>query len=75
MTLRYVSAENRDTDDFDVKFSKKEGEAVYDAVTIHGPWATMTQESFRKHGRGRLGVGQGQKYVRQSNGQLHKAEG
>jgi hypothetical protein len=35
----------------------------------------MTQSSFQKYGFGRLGVGFGQKYVRNAAGELHKVEG
>lgn len=77
---RYISAEKMDRDDFQIPFTKKEGEVVYDAATEGrggraGPWATMTQESFELHGLGRLGLGLGQKYVRNAAGELHKVEG
>lgn len=72
---RYVSAENLISDDFGVEFTKKEGELVYDAATIMGPWATMTHASFKKYGRGRLGTGNGQKYQRNAAGELHKVGG
>lgn len=73
--VRYASAEKLKADDFGVPFTFQEGEVVYDAKTIHGPWATMTQTSFEMYGRGKLGLGLGQKYVRQANGELHKVEG
>lgn len=72
---RYLSAEKMSHDDFNVPFTKEEGEVVYDAATRSGPWATMTQESFDMHGLGRLGLGLGQKYVRNAAGELHKVEG
>lgn len=72
---RYLSAEKMDRDDFGIPFTKKEGEVVYDAKMRAGPWATMTEQSFRIHGSGRLGVGLGQKYVRNAAGELHKVEG
>lgn len=73
---RYVSAERMAADDFGRRFTMKEGEVVYDAMTKHrGQWATMTQTSYKAHGAGKLGTGYGQKYVRQANGQLHKVEG
>ena len=78
--VRYLSAENRTHDDFNDKFTMKPGEIVYDAATERpggypGPWATMTQSSYLMYGFGKLGTGYGQKYVRQTNGQLHKVEG
>ena len=76
---RYFQAESMLKDDFNVTFTKKEGELVYDAMTKRadgrgGPWATMTHESFEKHGVG-LGLGRGQKYRRNAAGELHKVGG
>lgn len=76
--VRFLSAEVIDADDFGVPFTKKTGEVVYDAATIYrgGQWATMTQSSYEAHAaKIGLGMGKGQKYVRQENGQLHKVEG
>ncbi len=73
--VRYVSAERMTQDDFGAFFTNKEGELVYDAKTLQGPWATMTEANYRLHGCGRLGVGWGQCYKRQANGQLHKIAG
>ena len=75
MTTRYLSAEDLTEDDFGEAFTLKPGEVIYDAITMCGPWATMTQTSFDLFSRDRLGTGLGQKYVRQDNGQLHKVEG
>lgn len=72
--VRYISAEKRDTDDFNVPFTHKSGEVVYDAKTVMGPWATMTEASFKKYGE-RIGIGFGQKYIRNAAGELHKVEG
>lgn len=72
---RYLSAEKMDKDDFGVPFTKKEGELVYDAKTVHGPWATMTAQSFMSYGVGKLGTGYGQKYKRNEAGELHKIGG
>ena len=75
-TKRYLSAERMAEDDFGVKFTKEKGEVVYDAKTIHGPWATMTHASFVKFGGVTvMGEGRGQKYERQENGELWKVEG
>ena len=73
--VRYLSAEKMSKDDFGDLFTNKPGEVIYDAMTRGGPWVTMTQASFEKHAFGRLGLGFGQKYVRQENGELHKVEG
>ena len=75
MTKRYHSAEDRNADDFGVPFTTKEGEVVYDARTRHGPWACMTEKSWKQHGVGKLGTGYGQKYVRNAEGHLVKSEG
>lgn len=77
---RYLSAEKRHNDDFGDKFTKTAGEVVYDGVTRapngrYGPWACMTQRSFELNGVGKLGLGIGQKYVRNEYGELHKVEG
>ena len=73
---RYLSAEKLSQDDFGDKFTKKPGEVIYDAVTMNGAWATMTQKSYDLYARpGGLGVGKGQKYIRQENKQLVKIEG
>jgi len=73
---RYVSAEKMSKDDFGIPFTHKKGEVVYDAkLAGTTQWATMTQISFDKFGDGRLGLGLGQKYVRNELGELHKMEG
>ena len=72
---RYLSAEKMSKDDFGVEFTNKEGEIVYDAKTRMGLWATMSETSFKKYGKGRLGIGFGQKYRRNDAGELHKVEG
>ena len=69
---RYISAETMTTDDFGNHISKEPGTVVYDAQTIYGgAWATMTEKSWEVHGLGKLGLGWGQKYVRNDVGQLH----
>jgi len=76
---RYVSAETMTFDDFKVPFTHEVGEVVYDAKTIYGSWATMTQKSFESYAhqsvRGNLGTGRGQKYVRNYKGHLVLNEG
>lgn len=73
--VRYISAESKTEDDFGEKFTMKEGEVIYDAATkTFGRWAMMTQQSFDIYGHGKLGVGFGQKYVRDSRGFLLKED-
>lgn len=72
---RYLSAEKMSKDDFGIPFTNQKGEVVYDAKTKMGPWATMTEQSFGLYGFGSLGLGFGQKYVRDENGHLNKVEG
>jgi hypothetical protein len=72
---RYLSAEKLAHDDFEQPFTGAVGEVVYDAATWMGPWATMTEASFAVYGRGKLGLGLGQKYVRNAEGHLVKVEG
>lgn len=76
---RYVSAETMTNDDFEVPFTHEIGEVIYDAKTIYGSWATMTQKSFDKYAhqfaRGNLCTGRGQKYVRNAEGHLVLTEG
>ena len=74
MPKRYFSAEALDSDDFDIPFTHAEGELVYDAKTWDGRWATMTEVSFTNATDGKLGIGYGQKYIRQANGELWLAE-
>lgn len=40
-----------------------------------GPWGLFTPDSWRYYGTGRLGVGWGQRYVRQDDGRWLKVEG
>lgn len=55
-------------------FGRPYGEVMYDAKTRHGPWANMSEESFRLESGtgGRLGIGLGQKYRRQPDGRWLK---
>lgn len=53
-----------DTDDFGQPIWRTVGEALYDAPTTHGPWALMTEASWKHHRRSAsLGTGRGQKYA------------
>jgi len=51
-------------DDFGVEFVDE----FVDGGTKYGPWANMTPASWKKHGIGRLGLGYGQRYKKQSDG-------
>lgn len=74
--MRYLSAEKLDADDFGVKFSKREGEHVYDGrLAMSRQWATMSEASWKARGCGVLGTGCGQKYRRTAEGHLVKVEG
>jgi hypothetical protein len=46
-----------------------------DGKTKNGPWAIMSPTTWSKYGCGRLGVGFGQRYVRQLDGRFKKVEG
>jgi hypothetical protein len=48
---------------------------IIDGKTTYGPWALMTPKSFRLNGVGRLGLGLGQRYVKQPDGRWLKVEG
>lgn len=79
-SIRYISAETLSEDDFGDRITFEVGEVIWDAKTQMGPWATMTQKSFNMNAHKSVrengpGTGRGQKYVRQSNGELHKVDG
>ena len=70
MAVRYLSAENLDSDDFGVPFTQEEGEFVYDGRVKGGTaWATMSEITFEIYGVG-VGLGLGQKYKRNDEGHL-----
>jgi hypothetical protein len=50
---------------------------IIDGRTTYGPWALMTPKSFAKYNgtSGRLGLGLGQRYKKQSDGRWLKVEG
>ena len=58
-------------DDFGHKF----GDTMYDGKTIQGPWANMSENSWRAYGIGKLGLGCGQKYEKQADGRWLKVDG
>jgi hypothetical protein len=61
-------------DDFNIPVNHKPGGIIIDGATTMGPWALMVPESHERHGRG-LGLGRGQKYVKQEDGRWLKVEG
>jgi hypothetical protein len=50
-------------------------EEFIDGKTRAGPWAIMTPRNWRRHGIGDLGIGRGQRYVKQDDGMWLKVEG
>ena len=46
-----------------------------DGKTVMGPWALMTERSFKSFGTGRMGLGYGQEYEKQKDGKWLKVEG
>lgn len=62
-------------DDFGLPYDLEEGGIMYDAKTSQGPWANMTEASFRRYGVGRLGPGFGQQYQMQADGRWLKIAG
>jgi hypothetical protein len=58
-------------DDFGVRYDG----TMIDGRTKDGPWANMTETSWRRHGCGLLGTGHGQKYEQQADGRWLKVEG
>jgi hypothetical protein len=71
MAAKYWLSPLSDTDDFGVPYTA----VMYDAKTRMGPWANMTEESFKQHGYGKLGLGLGQKYAKQADGRWLKVAG
>jgi hypothetical protein len=60
-----------DEDDFGSPIN----EEFIDGKTRMGPWANMSPESWKRFGLGRLGLGLGQRYRKQSDGKWLKIEG
>jgi hypothetical protein len=50
-------------------------DTFYDGKTSVGPWAFMSERSWRTYGIGQTGTGLGQKYAKQADGQWLKVEG
>lgn len=60
-----------DLDDFGDAYSN----VMIDGKTKRGPWANMTETSWQRHGIGKLGLGFGQRYEKQSDGKWLKILG
>ena len=60
----------KSTDDFNSPIIDE----FIDGKTTLGPWGFMTPESYNIYGIG-LGIGYGQKYVKQENGKWLQVEG
>lgn len=58
-------------------FGDTVGNVIIDGKTSFGPWALMTEKSWALYSgtNGKLGLGLGQKYVRQPDGKWLKVEG
>jgi hypothetical protein len=59
------------TDHFGIPYRN----TMIEGRTKMGPWANMTEESWRHFGVGQLGDNLGQKYQRQTDGRWLKIEG
>jgi hypothetical protein len=71
MTPKYWAGAVPPNDDFGDPIEDE----FIDGKTIHGPWATMTPRSWRKHGVSSLGTGRGQYYEKQKDGRWLKVQG
>jgi hypothetical protein len=67
----YWPGELSPNDDFGVPYKN----IMFDAKTKNGPWANMTEKSFRNHAVGLLGTGFGQMYEKQPDGRWLKIKG
>ena len=56
-------------------FGREYDDEMIDGATRQGPWANMTPRSWAIHGIGRLGLGCGQRYLKQPDGRWLKVEG
>ena len=58
-------------------FNSRIGDTIIDGKSKYGPWGLMTPASWASYSGtgGRLGLGLGQKYKKQSNGKWLKIEG
>jgi hypothetical protein len=70
MTETYWHGHVKSRDDFNQPIKNE----FIDGRTHYGPWAIMTRASWRLHGIG-LGLGKGQRYVKQADGRFLKVAG
>lgn len=71
MAVRYWMGPTPLRDSFGAKI---DGEFI-DGRSNRGPWGYFTPENWRLNGAGSLGIGFGQRYVRQDDGRYLKVEG
>lgn len=71
MTAKYWLSPVGGFDDFNDPIKT----VIIDGKTSMGPWALMTPKSYKRYGIGRLGLGAGQKYEKQTDGRWLKTEG
>jgi hypothetical protein len=68
---KYWAGNLGDKDDFGSPYQ----DIMYDGRTRMGPWANMTEFSWRRVGIGKTGTGYAQKYQKQPDGRWLKIEG
>jgi hypothetical protein len=71
MTAKFWMGHVDRNDDFGDMIAKE----FIDGKTTLGPWGIMTPKNWRRHGIGRLGLGCGQRYEKQTDGRWMKVEG
>ena len=69
--IKYWLGKLPERDDFGNKYT----DVMYDARTKRGPWANMSETSWRVYGLGKLGEGYGQRYVKTADGMWMCVEG
>jgi len=70
LKLRYWAGDPKECDVCNKPFDKM----MYDAATTFGGWGNLCQTCFGRYGTG-LGVGRGQRYVKQEDGRWLKTGG
>jgi hypothetical protein len=71
MGKAYLLKEIGPKDYFEVPYNG----VMIDGKTKYGPWATMSETSWRDHGIGRFGIGYAQKYEKQVDGRWLRIRG
>ena len=56
-------------------FAQGEGQKMYDAKSLMGPWGNFCSACFKDFTQGKLGTGYGQEYTRQADGKWLKTGG